>query len=176
MITFNNLVNDNDSNYWLDLYSKSFPVNQQISFNELTKLANSNDAVKMLLIQQDFQNVGIIYLVDFNDQAFILYLAIDADMRGHGLGKMTINALKSTFDKGFILESESILVDSENPKQRNARYRFYTNNGMIDTDLGSMDSGDEFHLLTSNNAAGIDLYKKANQILGLDVNLFKYDK
>ena len=176
MITFRNLSDNNDSSYWLDLYSDSFPTNQQIDFNDLTNIANSNDSVQMLLIQLNAQNVGIIYLVDFDDQAFILYLAIDANMRGNGLGKLTIKALKSRFKDGFILESESILVDSANHKQRNARYRFYTNNGMIDTDLATKDSDDEFHLLTSNKYAGVDLYKKANQILGLDVDVIKYNK
>ncbi|KOY72947.1 GNAT family N-acetyltransferase [Apilactobacillus kunkeei] len=176
MITFRNLSDNNDSSYWLDLYSDSFPTNQRIDFNDLTNIANSNDSVQMLLIQLDAQNVGIIYLVDFHDQAFILYLAIDANMRGNGLGKLTIKALKSRFKDGFILESESILVDSANHKQRNARYRFYTNNGMIDTDLATKDSDDEFHLLTSNKYAGVDLYKKANQILGLDVDVIKYNK
>ncbi|MCK8619433.1 GNAT family N-acetyltransferase [Apilactobacillus kunkeei] len=176
MITFRNLSDNNDSSYWLDLYSDSFPTNQQIDFNDLTNIANSNDSVQMLLIQLNAQNVGIIYLVDFDDQAFILYLAIDANMRGNGLGKLTIKALKSRFKEGFILESESILVDSANHKQRNARYRFYTNNGMIDTDLATKDSDDEFHLLTSNKYAGVELYKKANQILGLDVDVIKYNK
>ncbi|CAI2674594.1 hypothetical protein AKUH4B504J_07530 [Apilactobacillus kunkeei] len=176
MITFSNLSDNNDSSYWLDLYSDSFPINQRIDFNDLTNIANSNDSVQMLLIQLNAQNVGIIYLVDFDDQAFILYLAIDTNMRGNGLGKSTINALKSRFKYGFILESESVLVDSANPKQRNARYRFYTNNGMIDTDLASKDSDDEFHLLTSNKDAGVDLYKKANQIIGLDVDVIKYHK
>ncbi|CAI2667718.1 hypothetical protein AKUH4B412M_06760 [Apilactobacillus kunkeei] len=176
MITFRNLSDNNDSSYWLDLYSDSFPTNQQIDFNDLTNIANSNDSVQMLLIQLNAQNVGIIYLVDFDDQAFILYLAIDANMRGNGLGKLTIKALKSRFKEGFILESESILVDSANHKQRNARYRFYTNNGMMDTDLATKDSDDEFHLLTSNKYAGVELYKKANQILGLDVDVIKYNK
>lgn len=176
MITFRNLSDNNDSSYWLDLYSDSFPTNQQIDFNDLTNIANSNDSVQMLLIQLNAQNVGIIYLVDFDDQAFILYLAIDANMRGNGLGKLTIKALKSRFKDGFILESESILVDSANHKQRNARYRFYTNNGMMDTDLATKDSDDEFHLLTSNKYAGVELYKKANQILGLDVDVIKYNK
>ena len=176
MITFSDLSSNDDLNYWSDLYSSSFPVNQQIAVNDLINIANSNDSVKMLLIQLNAQNVGIIYLVDFDDQAFILYLAIDTNMRGNGLGKSTINALKSRFKDGFILESESILIDSDNPKQRNARYRFYTNNGMIDTDLASKDSDDEFHLLTSNKDAGVDLYKKANQILGLDVDVIKYNK
>ncbi|CAI2668549.1 hypothetical protein AKUA2103_06730 [Apilactobacillus kunkeei] len=176
MITFRNLSDNNDSSYWLDLYSNSFPTNQRMNFKDLTNIANSNDSVQMLLIQLDAQNVGIIYLVDFDNQAFILYLAIDANMRGNGLGKLTIKALKSRFKDGFILESESILVDSANHKQRNARYRFYTNNGMIDTDLATKDSDDEFHLLTSNKYAGVDLYKKANQILGLDVDVIKYNK
>ncbi|CAI2596899.1 hypothetical protein AKUH4B503X_06690 [Apilactobacillus kunkeei] len=176
MITFRNISYNNDSSYWLDLYSNSFPTNQRMNFKDLTNIANSNDSVQMLLIQLDAQNVGIIYLVDFDDQAFILYLAIDANMRGNGLGKLTIKALKSRFKDGFILESESILVDSANHKQRNARYRFYTNNGMIDTDLATKDSDDEFHLLTSNKYAGVDLYKKANQILGLDVDVIKYNK
>ncbi|TMT00471.1 GNAT family N-acetyltransferase [Apilactobacillus kunkeei] len=176
MITFRNLSDNNDSSYWLDLYSNSFPTNQRMNFKDLTNIANSNDSVQMLLIQLDAQNVGIIYLVDFDDQAFILYLAIDANMRGNGLGKLTIKALKSRFKDGFILESESILVDSANHKQRNARYRFYTNNGMIDTDLATKDSDDEFHPLTSNKYAGVDLYKKANQILGLDVDVIKYNK
>lgn len=176
MITFRNLSDNNDSSYWLDLYSNSFPTNQRMNFKDLTNIANSNDSVQMLLIQLDAQNIGIIYLVDFDDQAFILYLSIDANMRGNGLGKSTIKALKSRFKDGFILESESILVDSANHKQRNARYRFYTNNGMIDTDLATKDSDDEFHLLTSNKYAGVDLYKKANQILGLDVDVIKYNK
>ena len=176
MITFKNLYDNNDSSYWLDLYSDSFPTNQRIDFNDLTNIANFNDSVQMLLIQLNAKNVGIIYLVDFDDQAFILYLAIDANMRGNGLGKLTIKALKSRFKDGFILESESILVDSSNHNQRNARYRFYTNNGMIDTDLATKDSDDEFHLLTSNKYAGVDLYKKANQILGLDVDVIKYNK
>lgn len=173
MISFSEIKNLNDSNYWHQLYSNSFPDYEKITFDDLVQMNNSDHRIKMYLIKYNDNKAGIIYLVDMNTKAFILYFAIDSSIRGQGLGKLVINALKKEFKDGFILECESTIGNFSNSDQREARYRFYRKNGLIDTNLFSRDSGQKFHLLTSNKNCTKDNYLYANKLLGISVDVLK---
>lgn len=173
MISFSEIKNINDSNFWHQLYSNSFPDYEKITFNDLVQMNVTDNRIKMYLIKYNDNNAGIIYLVDMNTKAFVLYFAIDSSIRGKGLGKLVINTLKKEFKDGFILECESTIGNFPNSEQRDARYRFYMKNGLIDTNLFSRDSGQNFHLLTSNEKCTKDNYLYANKLLGISVDVLK---
>ena len=174
MISFSEIKHLNESNYCHQLYNDSFPDYEKISFDDLIQLADSDHRIKMYLIKHNNKHAGILYLVDLNDKAFILYFAIDSSIRGQGLGKLVLNALNSKFKDGFILECESTIGSFANSKQRDARYRFYIKNGLIDTNLFSIDSGEKFHLLTSNKDCTKDDYLYANKLLGISVDVINH--
>ena len=167
MISFSEISNIDESNYWMNLYDASFPEYEKTPFNDLVQMSNSDHRIKMYLVKYNDNKAGIIYLVDMNTKAFILYFAIDSSIRGQGLGKLVINALNKEFKDGFILECESTIGNFPNSEQRDARYRFYMKNGLIDTNLFSRDSGQNFHLLTSNEKCTKDNYLYANKLLGI---------
>lgn len=51
----------------------------------------------MMVLVDGKQNVGIAYLIDLKDKAFVLYLAVDQSIRGQRIGGKTLSALKECY-------------------------------------------------------------------------------
>ncbi|GAP03469.1 hypothetical protein [Fructobacillus americanaquae] len=54
----------------------------------------------MMVLVDGKQNVGIAYLIDLKDKAFVLYLAVDQSIRGQRIGGKTLSALKECYPQG----------------------------------------------------------------------------
>lgn len=159
-------LNQTNCDYWQAIYREAFPVSEQIPFQELKQKSVDHDQIKMIVLVDGKQNVGIAYLVDLKDKAFVLYLAVDQSIRGQGIGGKTLSALKECYPQGIILESESTLEDADNQQQRETRYHFYLKNGFIDTKKITHNMGRDFHLLTSNLDCFVADYLNSMKILG----------
>lgn len=164
-------INEENQAYWQQVYYEAFPEAERIDFDKLFPKSNYPAEVKLATIVEDQTNVGIILLVDMQSKAFILYLAVDANIRGRGIGRKVLDELKLMYPDGFILESESLDVDANNREQRLARYAFYERNGLIDTGIISHNMSGAFHLLTSKRATNINDYLKATKVLNIQVKL-----
>ncbi|GAP03411.1 GNAT family acetyltransferase [Fructobacillus pseudoficulneus] len=159
-------LNQNNHDYWETIYREAFPASERIAFQELKQKAANHDQIKMVVLVDGEQNVGIAYFVDIKEKAFVLYLAVDQSIRGRGIGGQTLSALKDHYPKGIILESESTLEGADNQQQRKARYHFYLKNGFIDTKKITHNMGRDFHLLTTNLACSVADYLSSMKILG----------
>lgn len=164
-------LNQTNHDYWQTIYREAFPPNERIAFQELKQKAADNHQIKMVVITDGEQNVGIAYFVDLKEKAFVLYLAVDQSIRGQGIGGKTLSALKERYPKGIILESESTLEDADNQQQREARYHFYLKNGFIDTEKIAHNMERDFHLLTSNLDCSVADYLSSMKILGQETSV-----
>ncbi|CAK1248022.1 GNAT family N-acetyltransferase [Fructobacillus cardui] len=159
-------LDQTNRDYWETIYHEAFPSSERIALQELKQKAADHVQIKMTVLVDGEQNVGIAYFVDLKEKAFVLYLAVDQSIRGQGIGGKTLSAFKERYPKGIILESESTLEDADNQQQREARYHFYLKNGFIDTKKIAHNMGRDFHLLTSNLECSVADYLGSMKILG----------
>lgn len=164
------LLNQTNHNYWQKIQHESFPASEQIPFQNLKQKATDNNQIKMVVITDGEQNVGISYFVDLKEKAFVLQLSINY-CEDRGVGGKILSVLKARYPKGIILESESTMENVDNQKQREARYHFYLKNGFIDTKKIVHNMESDFHLLTSNLACSVDDYLDSMKILGQETSV-----
>lgn len=164
-------VTEEDKAYWQDIYMQSFPEYERLDFMQLAQLAKTKKPVKMALVV-DEQPVGILLLVEISAQkVFVLYFAVDANIRGRGIGSKTIAALKEQYPNGVILESEITGQQADNEMQRVKRYDFYKRNGVNDAHLVTKNMGGTFHLLRTTDEISDDDYLNAVSELGIEAQV-----
>lgn len=169
MIHFKNVTSDDKEAlaYWEKIYMEAFPVEERAPLDILVALTQDVPGAQMPIVYDDDQAVGIIFLNNMaNDKALILYLAMDASLRGQGYGSKVLAALQATYPQGIILETEMLDVNAENATQRERRYEFYNRNGMQDSNLMSYTLGGVFHLMRSTTYITMDDYLKGIDELG----------
>ena len=72
-----------------------------------------------------------------DDLVYIYYLAVDPELRGRGYGGQILELLKQSHPGGPIaLDIESRKRNADNAKQREARRKFYLDNGFKPTGYG----------------------------------------
>ncbi|WP_057778463.1 GNAT family N-acetyltransferase [Paucilactobacillus vaccinostercus] len=160
----------NQRAYWTQIYEDSFPAAEQMRTDKLYMLSDDpSSRAHAALIQQNQTNIGIVYYVVSVDdsKAFILYLAVDPDRRGDGLGSQAISYLTQRFMNGIILESEVLDVHANNRTDRQRRYDFYLRNGLMDSGYLSDTLGGVFHLLRSSQQVSLEDYFDFLAALGL---------
>lgn len=169
MITFKNITRSDEAavTYWEKIYMEAFPTDERAPINILLDLTEELDGAQMPIVYDDDQPVGIIFMNNMNtDRALILYLAMDASLRGKGYGAKVLAALQATYPMGIILETEVLDAEAENAEQRERRYGFYQRNGLMDSQLISYTLGGLFHLMRSSEFVTMDDYLKGIEQLG----------
>ena len=82
-----------------------------------------------------------------DDLVYIYYLAVDPELRGRGYGGQILELLKRSHPgMPVALDIESRKRNADNAKQREARRKFYLDNGFKPTGYGFKD-GDLFEIL-----------------------------
>ncbi|RRJ64635.1 N-acetyltransferase [Paenibacillus oralis] len=115
--------------------------------------ARSNFA-DFLALYDDDRFVGVTYLVTSRDLTFVMYLAIDGEIRSKGYGKKALETIQSQHPGNrIILNIEAIEESADNYEQRVKRKFFYTKNGFINTALQYLEGEDKLfwiHSVCSN--------------------------
>ncbi|MGX4594405.1 GNAT family N-acetyltransferase [Leuconostoc sp. JNUCC 76] len=170
-------VTKKDEQYWYDVYLSAFPEYERLPFSQLQHVTNEQEAVRMATIVDDDQPVGILLLVEISDQkVFVLYFAVDANIRGKGIGSRTITALTEKYPDGIVLESEIIGQHADNELQRVKRYEFYQRNGVTDSGFLTKNMGGTFHLLRSTELISDVEYIQAISTLEVEAEVEKLIK
>lgn len=112
-----------------ELYLDSLPQNERIPMNLLLWKAKK-DFVDFLVIYDEDVFVGFTYLMTCNDLTYVLYLAIDNNIRSKGYGSRTLTLLKEKYPNNrIILNIEVVDKIADNYEQRLTRRKFYIRNG-----------------------------------------------
>lgn len=164
----------NQQAYWKSIYLNAFPAYERVAFEQLLNLAKVDQSVKLLLITEDEQNIGILLIVEVtSDKAYILYFAIDAAIRGGGYGSKTVALLKECYPNGIILESEQTGMNADNEEQRVKRYRFYEKNGVVDSGYLAYNQDAMFHLMRTTDTITPNEYVQAIRKFGIEPKISK---
>lgn len=169
MIQFKNLTRDDLEGlaYWEKIYHEAFPVEEQAPLGILLALTESSEGAQMPVVYDDDQPIGIIFMNNMaQDKVLLLYLAMDATLRGKGYGAQVLAALQAKYPAGVILETEVLDAGAENADQRERRYGFYERNGMRDSQMVSYTLGGLFHLMRSTDTITMDDYLLSVNQLG----------
>lgn len=164
--------NTNDETNWQKIYLNAFPAYERLPFETLQQKVSDNDQIKMLTFKSNDHVAGILFLVTLaDDKAFILYFAVDATIRGKGIGSQMLSCLKQRYTGGIVLESEIVGTNADNEQQRLQRYQFYQRNGVLDSGFVAQNMGGTFHLLRTSDQITVADYLKAIDILGLTTTM-----
>lgn len=118
-----------------ELYLDSFPANERIPINLLLWKAK-RDFVDFLIMYDDDVFVGFTYLITRKDLTYVLYIAIDNNIRSKGYGSRALTLIKEKYPNNrIILNIEFVDEIANNYEQRLTRRKFYVRNGFEDSTL-----------------------------------------
>ncbi len=118
-----------------ELYETAFPKEEQIPWDELTRLV-----VEMPLdFTAHYDNdtfIGLTIVYPRKSINWFWYFAVREELRGKGYGQEILTSLIKRHDgKPFILDMESPDQPCDNMEQRVRRHSFYKRNGFRDTNV-----------------------------------------
>ena len=95
--------------------------------------------------------VGLLYAIENGRYYFILYLAVNPEMRSGGIGGEILNyAYEQAGDKIIVLNVEPLDSSADNHEQRERRIAFYARHGICETGYGFSGDGVEYSVLASD--------------------------
>ncbi|MCL2380914.1 MAG: GNAT family N-acetyltransferase [Treponema sp.] len=111
------------------LYFSAFPLYERLPLFILNRKTKSGNA-KFYNVFDGEQWVGFNYLIIGKGMAMLQYLAIDANVRSKGYGRMILEKIKNIYpDCTIVLLAEKPDEKSKNNEDRIRRKNFYLNNG-----------------------------------------------
>ena len=131
-----------------DLCNTAFPPEEQMPF--LLLLLKSLRADNHFTAYYDGDTfAGISYCIELDDLAYVLYLAVNDQVRSHGYGSAILSTIKERYaGKTLMLEVETLSqTEAENFAQRQARLAFYERNGFETTNIREEDNAVIYDIL-----------------------------
>lgn len=131
-----------------NLMSKAFPPNEQFPL-WLLRLLAVRKGVDFRAFFDEEQFCGILYTAENEHYIFVLYLAVNDNIRSKGYGSRILQWLKANTSKAVVLNVEAVNGSAANIKQREKRIEFYRKNGITDTGYSFADKGETYAVLSS---------------------------
>ena len=127
-------ANTNDKQLKL-LYETAFPENEQIPWNDLTRLIDEMH-LDFTVYYEDENFIGFTIVFPHKQFNWFWYFAVKPELRGQGKGQKILTTLtKKYIGKTCVLDIESPKQKCNNTNQRIRRHAFYIRNGFRDTNL-----------------------------------------
>ena len=124
------------------LLERAFPKNEQFPMF-LLRLRAWSSYVHFLAYYDGDDFCGFTYTVENEDMVFVLYLAVNDEIRSKGYGTAILADLKARASgRGVALNIEPLDPHAVNSEQRERRLEFYRRNGFVSTDYNLIDGGD----------------------------------
>ena len=95
--------------------------------------------------------VGLLYTIENDRYYFVLYLAVNQDIRSKGIGGEILDyAYAQAGDKIIVLNVEPLDSAADNHEQRERRIAFYARHGILETGYGFSADGVKYSVLASD--------------------------
>ena len=115
------------------LYKSSFPRKERFP-HAVLQIMKHFKLVEALAFYDESQLCGFSYLIVQEKAVFIMYLAVNDELRGKGYGSEILKCIKSKYPgKTIILDIEELNQQAKNYEQRIRRVQFYKKNGFYQT-------------------------------------------
>lgn len=126
------------------LYLESFPKDERFPFWILDECQKENNS-DLLAIVDNGVFVGMTYVVNCNEVYYLMYLAIEPELRNQNYGSKILQDLKDKYKILFLSIDEPIT--ELNIRRKN----FYLRNGFYDTNKYYEDTGVNYEVLCTNS-------------------------
>lgn len=138
-----------------NLYLKAFPKNERFPFWILRHSIKKGKAKLNAIIDNDIF-IGMNYMVNCDDSFYLIYFAIDKELRNKNYGSNVLQDLSEKYG--------TIFLSIEKPKNELSQRRknFYLRNGFFETNKYSSEGGVEYEILCNNKDYNIteEIHKK----------------
>lgn len=93
---------------------------------------------------------GFSYVVENDDLVFILYLAVNDEVRSRGYGSRILECVRDKAgERPIVLDIEPLDPNAENYEQRKRRLAFYEKNGYFNTGLILREGKEKYSILST---------------------------
>lgn len=151
-----------------EIYEKSFPPEER--YINLNKMINSPNTELYCLVESETV-LGMIYLIYHKEMIFILYLAINTELRSKGYGSCLLKwCLEEYRDRKIYLNIEEVKEDVEDFEIRKRRLNFYLKNGFFITKYISKEEFENFNILSNYSEIDINRYKILDKVIAEILN------
>ena len=131
------------------LYTTAFPKEEQMPWY-LLRLLSLRRGIGVDGYYADGRFCGMTFAAATDRVLFVLFLAVEADVRGQGYGSAILEKLRRTYPEHTILLNVELLdPKAENYAQRVQRMHFYKKNGFYDTGYDIDEVGGTFRVLST---------------------------
>lgn len=116
-----------------EIFKSSFPKEERMPFWMMFLMAKINNTEFLSFYDKDTL-CGFVYLSAIKNITFIIYLAVDSDIRSKGYGSSILTEIRSMYqDNKMILYIDRCDNMAKDSGQRVRRKNFYINNGYEET-------------------------------------------
>lgn len=126
-----------------ELYLESFPEDERFPFWILEECSKENNS-DLLAIVDNGVFVGMSYIVNCNDAYYLMYLAVEPNLRNKNYGSHILMDLEEKYKTLFLSIDDPI--NELNIRRKN----FYLRNGFYDTNKYYEDTGVNYEVLCTN--------------------------
>ena len=153
------------------LQKRAFPKNEQYPF-WILRLMACRKGIDYFAHYDNDLFCGISYTSSTDKIMYVLYLAVNDEIRSKGYGTLILKHLKEMGgNREITLNIEPLYENADNYEQRIKRMKFYEKNGFRDTGYRLVDKTGEYAVLSTSDNFSIEDYKKAISKIGM--NLYK---
>lgn len=115
------------------IYIDSFRKEERMSFFMMVLLTKITPT-EFLAFYDNSQLCGFTYLSTIKNITFIMFLAVDKNLRSKGYGSKILEKIQERYpNQKIVISIERCDVDATNKKDRIRRKKFYLKSGYIDT-------------------------------------------
>lgn len=153
----------------------AFPPEEQMPFGLLfLKALRKNTHFTAYYDENVF--AGISYCIDLEDVVYVLYLAVNDQVRSKGYGSAILASIKERFgNKTLMLEIETLSQpEADNFEQRQSRLAFYERNGFEQTHLRENDNGVIYDILKCGRNITVQDMEAAHRNLSSGFHIPKF--
>ena len=131
------------------LIKRAFPKDEQLPM-WLLRLLSTKKNIDFTAYYDENTFCGITYTVQNKNMAFVLYLAVNDEIRSKGYGSAILAQLKVGFKrKPISLNVETLDLNAKNYDQRVRRVAFYKKNGFLSTNQFLSDKKTKYLILST---------------------------
>ncbi len=135
------------------LMKTAFPPKELVPI-PLLRLLSLRRGAHFLSFRDGVKFVGTAYLVEYEDNFSVFYLAVKEDVRGYGYGSAILEwIMERGKGKNINLDVEALDEGAENLSERLKRVEFYRRNGIVDTLWRLYDLGIKYMVLSTDPAS-----------------------
>ena len=145
------------------IYKESFPKEERyISLNKMIK----NKDTELYCLINEKEVYGFIYLINYKKMIFILYLAINSEIRSKGYGSYLLKwCLNKYSEKDIYINIDEVNENKKDYKTRKRREKFYLENGFYMTDYISKEDTQNFNILCNHKIIKIEQYVELDKFV-----------